>query len=185
MRKVVVTEFLSLDGVMEAPDQWHFPFFNDEMGKYKLDELYATDALLLGRVTYEGFAEAWPSMTDDAGFADRMNGLPKYVVSTTMDKAEWNNSTLIKENVADEISKLKQQPGQDIVVHGSADLVQSLMQHDLVDEYRLMIHPVVVGHGKRLFHDGIDTKALKLVDTQTFDTGAMVLTFQPADKDQQ
>lgn len=184
MRRVVVTEFLTLDGVMEAPDQWQGPFFNDEMGKYKLDELRASDALLLGRVTYEAFADYWPSITDDEGFAERMNGLPKYVVSTTLNKVEWNNSTLIKENVADEISRFKQQDGQDIVVYGSADLVKTLMQHDLVDEYRLMIHPVVVGHGKHLFQAGVDTKALKLVDTQTFDTGAMVLTFQPADNEE-
>jgi dihydrofolate reductase len=184
MRKVVVTEFLSLDGVIEAPDQWQGPFFNDEMSKYKLDELRASDALLLGRVTYQIFADYWPFETDEEGFAERMNGLPKYVVATTLDKAEWNNSTLIKENAADEISKLKQQDGQDIVVYGSAGLIQTLMQHDLVDEYRLMIHPVVVGHGKRLFQDGIDTKVLKLVDTQTFDTGAMVLTFQPADNEE-
>ena len=184
MRKIVVTEFLSLDGVMEAPDQWQGPSFNDEMGQYKLDELFASDALLLGRVTYQIFADYWPSMNDEAGFADKMNGLPKYVVSTTLDKAEWNNSTLIKENVAEEITRLKQQDGKDIAVYGSADLVQTLMQHDLVDEYHLMIHPVVVGHGKRLFQDGIDTRALKLVDTQTFETGAMVLTFQPADREE-
>lgn len=180
MSKIVVTEFLSLDGVMEAPHEWHFPFFNDEMSKYKLDELFSSDALLLGRVTYEGFADAWPSMTDEAGFADRMNGMPKYVVSTTLAKADWNNSTIISDNVADQIAKLKEQSLQDIAIHGSADLIHSLMQHDLIDEFRLMVHPIVVGHGKRLFQDGTDTRAMKLVDTQTFGTGAMVLTYQPA-----
>lgn len=180
MSKIVVTEFLSLDGVMEAPDQWQFPFFDDEMGKYKFDELYASDAQLLGRVTYEIFASAWPSMNDEAGFVERMNGMPKYVVSTTLEKADWNNTTIINDNVAEEVAKLKEQPGRDILIAGSADLTHSLMQHDLIDEFRLMIHPVVVGHGKRLFQDGTDTRAMKLVDTQTFSTGAMVLTYQPA-----
>ncbi len=185
MRKVIVSEFVSLDGVMEAPDQWHFPFFNEEAGKYKFDELFASDALLLGRVTYEGFAAAWPSMTDEEGFADRMNSLPKYVVSTTLEEPlEWNNSTLIKGNIAEEVSRLKQQPGQDIAVHGSADLVNTLMQHDLIDEYRLMVHPVVVGSGKRLFKDGSDTTVLRLVETKTFSTGVVVLTYQPAGKEE-
>src|SRR5215212_1813944 len=114
MRKVVVTEFMTLDGVMEAPNLWSFPYWTDDISKIKFDELFASDAMLLGRVTYEGFAAAWPSMTDEAGFADRMNSLPKYVASTTLDDAEWNAS-LIKENVAEEVARLKQQPGQDIL----------------------------------------------------------------------
>ena len=178
-RSVVVTEFVSLDGVMEAPHEWQGPFWSEEAGKYKLDELFASDALLLGRVTYQGFAEAWPSITDEEGFADRMNSLPKYVVSTTLDSVEWNNSTLIEENIAEEVSKLKQQPGQDILVYGSADLVHTLMQHGLVDEYRLMLHPVVVGSGKRLFRENSDTTALRLVDAKTFSSGVVVLTYQP------
>ena len=180
MRKVIVSEFVSLDGVMEAPDQWHFQFWHEDMGKYKFDELFASDALLLGRVTYQGFAAAWPSITDEAGFADRMNSLPKYVVSTTLDEVEWNNSRLIKGNIADEVHKLKQQPGQDVLIAGSADLVHVLMQHDLIDEYRLMVHPVVVGSGKRLFRDGSATKVLSLVATRTFGSGVVVLTYQPA-----
>ena len=184
MRKVVVSEFVSLDGVMEAPDQWHFPFFNEEAEKYKFDELFASDALLLGRVTYEGFAAAWPSVTDEQGFADRMNSLPKYVVSTTLEEPlEWNNSRLIKGNIAEAVSRLKQQPGQDITVHGSADLVNTLMQHDLIDEYRLMVHPIVVGSGKRLFKDGSDTTVLRLVETKTFGPGVVVLTYQPTAKE--
>jgi dihydrofolate reductase len=180
MRRVVVSEFVSLDGVMEAPDKWHLQFWHEEMGKYKDDELFASDALLLGRITYEGFADAWPSRAGD-DFADRMNGLPKYVVSTTLEEPlEWNNSTLIKGNVAEEVSKLKQQPGQDILIAGSADLVHTLMQHDLIDEYRIMVHPVVVGSGKRLFRDGSDTKVLRLVETKTFGSGVVVLTYQPA-----
>ena len=183
MRRIVVSEFVSLDGVMEAPDQWHFPFFNEEAGKYKDDELFASDALLLGRVTYEGFAAAWPSMTDEEGFADRMNGYPKHVVSTTLEEPlEWNNSTLVKGDVAEGVAELKRQPGKDILVFGSADLVNALMEHDLIDEYRLMVHPVVVGRGKRLFGNRGDAKALRLEETKTFDSGVVVLTYGPADE---
>lgn len=179
MRKVIVSEFVSLDGVMEAPNEWQGPFWHEDIGKYKFDELFASDALLLGRVTYDGFAAAWPSITDDVGFADRMNGLPKFVASTTVKDPTWNAS-VIQGDVADEVARLKQQPGQDILVYGSADLVQTLMQHNLVDEYRLMVHPVVVGHGKRMFGEGAAPAALKLVDTQTFPSGVIVLTYEPA-----
>ncbi|MCA1731524.1 MAG: dihydrofolate reductase family protein [Actinobacteria bacterium] len=179
MRKIVVSEFVSLDGVMEDPS-WTFPFGSEEQEKFKFDELFASDALLLGRVTYEGFAVAWPSMTDEAGFSDRMNSLPKYVVSTTLEEPlEWNNSLLIRKNVVEEISNVKEQPGQDILLGGSADLVNTLMDHDLVDEYQLMVFPVVVGSGKRLFRDGRDTKALKHIRTQTFGSGVVVLTYGP------
>ena len=180
MRKLIVSEFVSLDGVMEAPDQWHLQFWHDSMGDYKLEEVLASGALLLGRVTYEGFAEAWPSATDEVGFADKMNGMPKFVVSTTLDEAGWNNSTLIKENVVDEVARLKEQPGDDVLVAGSAQLVQTLMDNDLVDEYRLMVHPVVVGSGKRLFRDGSDTKTLRLVDSRTLGPDVINLTFEPA-----
>ena len=171
MRKVVVSEFVSLDGDMEDPGGaektrhggWSLSFFNAEHGKYKHDELFASDALLLGRVTYQGFAAAWPSMKDEYGFADRMNGLPKFVVSTTLKEVGWNNSRLIKGNIAEEVLKLKQQPGQDILIAGSRQLVNTLMQHDLIDEYRMMVHPVVLGSGKRLFGDQSEKKVLKLV----------------------
>ena len=176
MRKIIVTEYLTLDGVMEAPNEWSFQFWSDEAARYKFDELFSSDALLLGRVTYQGFAAAWPSVKDEAGFADRMNGLPKYVVSTTLEKAEWNNSTIIKENVVDEVRSLKEQPAQDILVAGSADLVSALMAHNLIDEYKFMVHPVIVGRGKRLFSD---KAVMKLVDTKTFGTGIIVLTYQP------
>src|SRR4030095_10600309 len=145
--RVAVTQFMSLDGVIESPQEWSFPYWTDETAKFKLDELLATDAHLLGRVTYEGFAAAWPDRTDEAGFADRMNSLPKYVVSTTLKKAAWNNSHIIKSNVAEEIKKLKQQPGGDLLVAGSATLVHFLMEHDLVDEYRLLTYPLVLGTG--------------------------------------
>jgi len=191
MRKVIVSEYVTLDGVMEDPgggegtkhSGWSFQFWSEEAAKFKFDELFASDALLLGRVTYQGFAKVWPSMTDEHGFADRMNSLPKFVVSTTLEKLEWNNSRLIKGNIAEEVSKLKQQPGQDILVAGSVELVHTLMQHDLIDEYRIMVHPVVVGSGKRLFKDETDMRVLKLVDTKTFSSGIVVLSYQPAGKE--
>ncbi len=192
MRKVVVSEYVTLDGVMEDPGGaegfehggWSFQFWNEEAAKFKFDELFTSDALLLGRVTYQGFAKAWPSMTDEAGFADRMNSLPKFVVSTTLEEVAWNNSRLIKGNIAEEVYKLKQQPGQDILIAGSGELVHTLMQHDLIDEYRLMVYPVVLGSGKRLFRDGSDTTVLRLVETKTFSSGVVVLSYQPAGKEE-
>jgi dihydrofolate reductase len=190
MRKIIVSEFVSLDGVMEGPGPvdefklagWTMPYWSEEIGKYKFDELFASDALLLGRVTYQGFAAAWPSRTDEQGFADRMNSLPKFVVSTTLKKVGWNNSRLIKENVAEEVSKLKQQPGHDILIAGSSALVHTLMPHDLIDEYRLLVYPVVLGSGKRLFRDGSNT-TLKLVETKTFSSGVVLLCYQPDRKE--
>jgi dihydrofolate reductase len=187
MRKVIVSEFVTLDGVMEDPS-WTFQFSSEEQERFKFDELAASDALLLGRVTYEGFAAAWPNMMEQyrgprraalGEYADMMNGYPKHVVSTTLEEPlEWNNSTLIKGNVAEDVSKLKRQPGKDILVFGSGDLVNTLMRHDLIDEYRLMVFPVVVGSGKRLFGDGGDKTALTLADTKTFGSGIVVLTYQ-------
>lgn len=182
MRKLVVTEFLTLDGVMEGPDTWPGQYWTDGITRFKFDELFGSDAMLLGRITYEGFAQAWPSEKDEQGFADRMNGLPKYVVSTTLEKAEWNNSTLIKENVVEEVARLKQQPGQDILIHGSAELADSLLKAGLIDEYHLLVYPLVLGSGKRLFKEG-SPKGLKLVDTQTFDSGVVALIYQPAEKE--
>jgi dihydrofolate reductase len=181
MRKVVASEFMSLDGVMESPEKWQFPYFNDEMGEALGTQMFASDALLLGRATYEEFAVAWPSRSGNP-FSEYMNNVPKFVVSTTLRKAEWNNSTLIKENIAEEITKLKQQPGKNISITGSGTLVQSLMQADLIDEYQLLVCPVVVGSGKRLFEDEGDQKALKLVDSKIFSTGVVYLAYQPAAK---
>lgn len=191
MRKVIVSEYVTLDGIMEDPGGaegfkyggWSFQFWSEEAAKYKFDELFASDALLLGRVTYQGFAKAWPTITDEAGFADRMNNLPKFVVSTTLEVVAWNNSTLIKENIAEEVARLKQQPGQDILVAGSGDLVHTLMQSDLIDEYRLMVHPVVLGSGKRLFTEGTNTLKLQLLETKTFSSGVVVLTYRPVSKE--
>src|SRR5712664_4498358 len=189
MRKIVVSEFVSLDGVVEDPGGaekfkhggWSFKFRDDQVPKYKLDELSASDSLLLGRLTYEGFAKAWPSIKDDVGFADKMNNMPKYVVSTTLKKLDWNNSKLIKANVAEEVKKLKQQPGQDILVYGSGKLVNTLLPHDLVDELRLIVHPVVLGSGRRLFDNNSETmKALKLAESKTFPSGIVLLTYHPA-----
>ena len=176
MRKVVVTMFLTLDGVDEAPEKWSFQYWNDEIEKFKNDELVASDAQLLGRVTYQAFAAAWPSRKGQ--MADRLNSLPKYVVSTTLEKAEWNNSQLIKKDVPEELSKLKQQPGQDILVHGSRTLVQTLIQHNLIDEYRLLVFPLVLGSGMRLFRDG-SKATLKLVEARVFSSGAVLLRYQP------
>ncbi len=191
MRKLVATEYLTLDGVMEAPGDetslgerggWSFLFSSDEHRQFKFDELMASDALLLGRVTYEIFAAAWPSRTGE--FADRMNSLPKYVVSTTLQKAEWNNSYLINDatQVVEEVVKLKQQPGKDILLCGSADLVYVLRQHNLIDEYRLMVYPIILGTGKRLFKDG-NSMTMKLVKSQTFSTGVVVLIYQTGTKE--
>jgi len=178
MRKVIVTEYVTLDGVMEEPGQWSFQFWNDEAAQFKSDELFASDALLLGRVTYQGFAAAWPTMTGTGDFGERMNSLPKFVASRTLEALEWNAS-LIKGDVAEEVAKLKQQPGQDILIAGSGNLVHTLMQHNLIDEYRFLVHPIVLGSGKRLFRDGSDTTTLRLVNTKTTDTGVVILTYHP------
>lgn len=186
MRKVTAGLFVSLDGVVESPEKWHFPYFNDEMGEAVEAAISASDAMLLGRVTYQEFAAYWPGVSsEDEPFATHMNNTPKYVVSKTLDKAEWNNSTLISGNVAEEITKLKQQSGKNIGITGSATLVQTLLQDDLLDELGLMIHPVVVGSGKRLFQEGGGPKGLKLVDSMTFSTGVVSLTYQPAGMEEQ
>jgi dihydrofolate reductase len=184
MRKVVVSEFVSLDGVMEEPS-WTFQFPSEEQDSFKFEEMAAADALLLGRVTYEGFAAAWPQMEAETGeYGAWMNGNPKYVVSTTLEEPlEWRNSRLIEGNLTEEVSELKRQPGKDILVFGSGELVNALMRYDLIDEYRLMVFPVVVGSGKRLFEDGIDTTILELVDAKTFGSGVVVLTYRPAGRD--
>ena len=176
MRKVVVTEFMSLDGIMEEP-RWTFKYWNDEIAKFKGEESSASDALLLGRVTYLGFAAAWPQSKDEG--AHYFNSVRKYVVSRTLEEPlEWNNSTLIKDDIVEQITNLKQQNGKDIAVHGSATLVQTLMQHDLVDRYRLLVYPVVVGKGKRLFREGIPA-TLRLLQSQSFSSGVVALVYEP------
>ena len=188
--KIVVTEFVSLDGVMEDPGGaenfkhggWSFEISRGEEGdKFKLDEAFSSEALLLGRVTYEGFAEAWPSREGE--FADKFNNMPKYVVSSTLIEPEWNNSTVLKGDLAEEVRKLKQEQDGDIVVHGSARLVQTLLQHDLVDELRLMVYPLVLGSGKRLFGETSDKKPLRLVDSKVVGDGVAILIYEPAGED--
>jgi dihydrofolate reductase len=181
MRKIVASTFLSLDGVMESPDKWHLPFWSDELGEVVGAAMAGSDAMLLGRVTYQEFAGAWSSreMADDPG-ADHMNNTPKYVVSTTLDTVEWRNSTLLKGDLVEEITKLKQQPGKNISISGSAMLIQSLMRDQLIDEFQLLVHPVVVGHGKRLFADGMQQQTLRLVESKTIANGVLALTYQPA-----
>ena len=188
MSRIVVTEFVSLDGVMEDPGGsenfkhggWSFAYNRgDEGDKFKLDETMESDALLLGRKTYEGFAAAWPSR--DGEFADKFNTMPKYVVSSTLDEPEWTNSTVLKGDVVDEVTKLREQPGGDIVVHGSAQLVQTLLDNDLVDELRLMVFPVVLGSGKRLFGEADDKKGLRLASSRTVGDGVAILIYQPGE----
>ncbi len=187
--RIVVTEFMSLDGVVQAPGGgeefkyagWSFEFDRGEEGNaFKLDETMSSEALLLGRVTYEGFAAAWPDRTDEFGYADKFNSMPKYVVSSTLEDPEWNNSTVLKGDLLEEVPKLKQEHDGDIVVHGSPQLVQTLIEHDLVDEYRLMVFPVVLGTGKRLFGETSDKKALKLVDSKVVGNGVAIYVYQPA-----
>jgi len=173
---IIVTEFLSLDGVMEDPS-WTFPYWNGQIAQFKAEETTVNDVLLLGRVTYEGFAAAWPQRTDEASGGRYFNGVRKYVVSNTLDKAEWNNSQIIKGDILKEITTLKQRDGENLVVHGSGTLAVWLMQHGLVDRYRLLIYPVVLGKGKRLFQDGV-TSTLKLVDSQSFSTGVVSLIYE-------
>jgi dihydrofolate reductase len=181
VRRIIVTEFVTVDGVIEAPENWQKYSPSEGEGEYKVNELAEAGALLMGRITYELFAGYWPT-APDARFADKMNSLPKYVVSTTLDKVEWNNSTLIRENVADEIARLKEGSGGYILVYGSADLVQTLRAHDLVDEYRLMVYPVVAGSGKRLFQNAEYLSIMELVDTKPFRPGNILLTYKSGER---
>jgi dihydrofolate reductase len=187
MGKIVVTEFVSLDGVMEDPGGsedfkyggWSFEFSRGEEGdQFKLDEALEADALLLGRVTYEGFADAWPSR--DGEFADKFNQMPKYVVSSTLTDPEWNNTTVLDGDLSEQVSKLKNDQHGDIYVHGSAQLVQGLLDADLVDQLNLMVFPVALGSGKRLFGETSDRKALRLTDSKTVGDGVAILIYERA-----
>ena len=186
MGRIVVTEFISVDGVIEDPGGsedfkyggWSFEFNRGEEGdRFKVDETKASGALLLGRRTYEGFAEAWPSREGE--FADKFNTMPKYVVSSTLEEPAWSNSTVLKGDLAEEVAKLKEAHDGDVVVHGSAQLTQALLEQDLVDELRLMVFPVVLGSGKRLFGETADKKRLRLVDSKTVGDGVAILTYEP------
>ena len=186
--KLVVTAFVTLDGVIEAPgfdehrdgrNAWALRVQNDDDGRYNRWQAFSADAYLLGRKTYQIWAAFWPTATGDEELAERVNGIPKYVVSNTLKRADWSNSTLISGDVVGQVIDLKGQPGGDLVVYGSADLVDLLLEHDLVDEYRLLIYPTILGSGKHMFRDGIDTHYLQLVGTQTFSSGVVLLTYQP------
>ena len=180
VRKVVAVELVSVDGVIEAPEEWAFSYSNDEMEEANTSGMAASDALLLGRVTYEALAAFWPHQPGGTPMVDYINSVPKFVVSETLEEPlEWNNSTLIEGNVAEEITHLKRQPGKGITVLGSGVLVRSLLHDGLLDELKLIVHPIVLGGGKRLFEEGGDQKALELVDSKTFGTGVLYLTYRP------
>ncbi|HEY3095980.1 MAG TPA: dihydrofolate reductase family protein [Acidimicrobiia bacterium] len=194
--KLIVGAFLSLDGVMQGPggpDEdresgfdlggWVVPYAEEDMGQFMVESIASTDALLLGRKTYEIFAAYWPKVTDgNDPIATKLNSMPKYVASRTLDKVEWNNSTLLKGDAAEAVAELKRQPGGDLQTQGSTDLAQTLIRHDLVDEYRLLVYPVVLGKGKRLFREGNPPAALRLMDTKTSSTGIAIHTYESAGK---
>ena len=177
MRKLVESTFVTLDGVIGSPQEWGPPYWNDEHANYARKLLFAADALLLGRATYEGFAEAWPSRTGD-DYSDRINSLPKYVASRTLEGATWN-ATIIKGDVAEEVATLKQEPGENILKFGTGELDRTLIAHELIDEFHFWVFPVLAGGGQRLI-EGIETTHLKLVDTTTFSTGIVVHTYAPS-----
>jgi dihydrofolate reductase len=178
--RLVATEYISLDGVFEEPGHWSGPFFNDEAGQFKWAELQASDALLLGRNTYESFAKAWPKMTGTGEFGEKMNTMKKYVVSSTLQKVEWPGSELIKGDVAEEVRRLKHLPGQDLLLSGSGQLFNALMRENLIDLYRFMLHPIALGKGKRLFANEADSRTLELAETRRFSAGIVILEYHPA-----
>jgi dihydrofolate reductase len=194
--KLIVGAFLSLDGVMQGPggpDEdreggfdlggWLVPYADEDMGNFMVESITSTDALLLGRKTYEIFAAHWPKVTDENDpIATKLNSMPKYVASRTLERVEWNNSTLLKGDAAEAVAELKRQAGGDLQTQGSTDLAQTLIRHDLVDEYRLLVYPVVLGKGKRLFREGNPPAALRLVDTKTSSTGIAMHTYESAGK---
>jgi dihydrofolate reductase len=187
MRNVIVSVYTTLNGVM-SPVDWRFPYVSEERGKYARDLLFEADALVMGRETYEGFSAVWPNRTaaeDDPGaegFVDRINSLPKYVVSTTLHHLPWNNSHLIRGNVAEEVANMKRQEGLNILLYGAGPVAHTLMQHGLIDEVRVWVYPLITGvteKSKRLFEDATDIPLLKLVETRAFDSGVVVLSYQP------
>jgi len=177
--RLVATEYLSLDGIFEEPGRWSFPFFNEEAMQFKWSELQASDALLLGRKTYEGFAGAWPKMKDTGDFGVKMNSMPKHVVSSSLVKAEWAGSMVLKGDPAVEVDKLTKQSGQDLLLSGSAQLFHAMHRAKLIDLYRLMVHPIVIGKGARLFSDAVDERVLELVESKTFKSGIVILEYKP------
>lgn len=193
MRKLVVGEFISLDGVVQAPGApdedrdggfahggWTVPLFDEELGEIMTELVTRAGGLLLGRKTYEGFAASWPLVTDDDPIAATLNRIPKYVASRTLTTLDWNNSTLLTGDAAKAVADIKQEPGGELQVAGSADFLQTLIRHDLVDRYQLIVFPVLVGSGKRLFGEGTRPANLRLVDSKTISTGVTVQTYERA-----
>jgi len=181
MRKLIVSTQVSMDSVIENPQNWVFDYVNDEFFKYASDQLFAADMLIMGRVTYEGFAEAWPARAGADAFADRMNSLPKYVASRTWKGPLTWNANLIQEDVVKEVAMLKDGSGGSILQYGSGELTRTLLQHGLIDEFRMMVYPVAVGMGLRIF-ENIEQTPMKLLETKTFRTGVVILHYQPANK---
>ncbi len=178
-RKVVASTYVTLDGYVDEPGRWSFPFWSEEASQFKARELFASDALLLGRVTFEGFAAAWPTMKGTGEFGAKMNSMPKHVASRTLRAATWN-ATIIHGEVADAVRELKAADGGDLLIGGSGQLVDYLMGHDLIDEYRLMVYPLILGGGTRRLFEHAPHRALALVESLTFPSGVVVLTYHPA-----
>lgn len=191
MRKVIVTMWVTLDGFIAGPnEEMDWVMVDDEMGKYEDDMVSSADTLILGRVTYESFAGAWPHVPENPSaskgeveYAHKVNAMAKLVFSKTLDKAEWNNSKLMREVIPEEVEKMKQEPGKDMVIYGSASIVQTLTNLGLIDEYQLLVHPVVLGSGKPLFKNIKDRVNLKLVETRTFHSGVVLLNYSPDKKE--
>jgi dihydrofolate reductase len=179
MRKLVVSTYATLDGRVDQLQDWVIPYNDDASVVYHTELLKDSDALLLGRKTYEIFATIWPPRSGELPYIDKINSMPKYVASTTLKGLEWENSQLIEGDVADGVAKLKQQPGQDLVMYGCRDLMHKLLEHDLIDEYRILVHPVLLGRGRTFFEDGAGPHNLELIDTTVISSGVAVLTYQP------
>ena len=180
MRKIVAGLFVSLDGVVESPERWNTPYFNEEIGAVLGSQMAAADTMLLGRVTYEEFAAYWADKGSDVPFAAAINGIPKLVASKTLAEADWQNTTVINGDLAARLSALKQLPGKDIITSGSPTLVASLLQAGLLDELRLLVYPVMVGRGRRIFENGLDQMPLELVDSRTLSNGVLSLAYVPS-----
>ncbi|RJL24209.1 dihydrofolate reductase family protein [Bailinhaonella thermotolerans] len=176
MRKIITSTYITLDGEIESPHIWSTPYFNEEAGQFAQEQLFASDALLMGRRTYDGFSSTWPSMSDPGGFADRMNTMPKYVVSTTLEKADWTNTTIISDNVVERVRELKEQPGQDILMYGHGPVAATLMEHGLLDEVRLWMIPVFHGSGVTIFREGMKGE-FDLADVKTLKSGTVILSY--------
>jgi len=179
MRKVIVSTYMTLDGRVDETQDWAVPYDDDGAAKYHADLLMNSDGLLLGRKTYEIFAAIWPSLSGQLPYVDKLNSMAKHVASTTLKDLKWENSHLIEGDVAEGVAKLRQQPGQDLVMYGCHDLMHSLLEHDLIDEYRILVHPVVFGKGRSFFKDGAERVNLRLVDTTVIPPGLAILTYQP------